>query len=84
MGAMALSRALLSLRGEARQVESTMSYWLFESPTVKRTPLPQLDRRAVRRDDERAIAIRVIGAVEPTPFQRDLSDTHHKRLADVN
>ncbi len=24
-----------------------------------------------------------IEAVEPTPFQRDLSDTHHKRLADV-
>ena len=24
-----------------------------------------------------------IDAVEPTPFQRDLSDTHHKRLADV-
>ena len=22
-------------------------------------------------------------AIEPTPFQRDLSDTHHKRLADV-
>jgi len=24
-----------------------------------------------------------ISAVEPTPFQRDLSDTHHRRLADV-
>jgi ParB family chromosome partitioning protein len=24
-----------------------------------------------------------IGAVEPTPFQRDLSDTHHRKLADV-
>ena len=24
-----------------------------------------------------------VDAVEPTPFQRDLSDTHHKRLADV-
>lgn len=24
-----------------------------------------------------------IDSVEPTPFQRDLSDTHHKRLADV-
>jgi ParB family transcriptional regulator, chromosome partitioning protein len=24
-----------------------------------------------------------IDAVEPTPFQRDLSDAHHKRLADV-
>lgn len=24
-----------------------------------------------------------IDAIEPTPFQRDLSDTHHKRLADV-
>lgn len=24
-----------------------------------------------------------IGSVEPTPFQRDLSDAHHKRLADV-
>jgi ParB family chromosome partitioning protein len=24
-----------------------------------------------------------IDAVEPTPFQRDLSDTHHKRLAEV-
>jgi ParB family chromosome partitioning protein len=29
------------------------------------------------------IAVLPIGAVEPTPFQRDLSDTHHKRLADV-
>src|SRR5438552_10388526 len=24
-----------------------------------------------------------IDAIEPTPFQRDLSDAHHKRLADV-
>jgi ParB family transcriptional regulator, chromosome partitioning protein len=30
-----------------------------------------------------AIAILPIGSVEPTPFQRDLSDAHHKRLADV-
>ena len=29
------------------------------------------------------LSILPIGAVEPTPFQRDLSDTHHKRLADV-
>jgi ParB family chromosome partitioning protein len=29
------------------------------------------------------IAILPIDAVEPTPFQRDLSDAHHKRLADV-
>jgi ParB family chromosome partitioning protein len=29
------------------------------------------------------LAILPIDAVEPTPFQRDLSDTHHKRLADV-
>src|SRR5579884_1852175 len=29
------------------------------------------------------LAILPIGAVEPTPFQRDLSDAHHKRLADV-
>jgi ParB family chromosome partitioning protein len=28
-------------------------------------------------------AILPIDAVEPTPFQRDLSDAHHKRLADV-
>jgi ParB family chromosome partitioning protein len=28
-------------------------------------------------------AVLPIGRVEPTPFQRDLSDTHHKRLADV-
>jgi ParB family chromosome partitioning protein len=28
-------------------------------------------------------AILPIEAVEPTPFQRDLSDAHHKRLADV-
>jgi ParB family chromosome partitioning protein len=28
-------------------------------------------------------AILPVDAVEPTPFQRDLSDTHHKRLADV-
>src|SRR5690348_12779082 len=26
-------------------------------------------------------AILPIGTIEPTPFQRDLSDTHHKRLA---
>jgi len=29
------------------------------------------------------LAILPIDRVEPTPFQRDLSDTHHKRLADV-
>src|SRR5215831_5025543 len=29
------------------------------------------------------IAILPIESVEPTPFQRDISDTHHKRLADV-
>ncbi len=29
------------------------------------------------------LAIVPINAVEPTPFQRDLSDAHHKRLADV-
>ena len=29
------------------------------------------------------LSIVPIGTVEPTPFQRDLSDTHHKRLADV-
>jgi ParB family chromosome partitioning protein len=29
------------------------------------------------------LAMLPIGDVEPTPFQRDLSDTHHKRLADV-
>jgi ParB family chromosome partitioning protein len=29
------------------------------------------------------LAVLPIGAVEPTPFQRDVSDAHHKRLADV-
>jgi ParB family chromosome partitioning protein len=29
------------------------------------------------------LSVLPIDAVEPTPFQRDLSDTHHKRLADV-
>jgi ParB family chromosome partitioning protein len=29
------------------------------------------------------LAVLPIGKVEPTPFQRDLSDTHMKRLADV-
>lgn len=29
------------------------------------------------------ISILPIDAIEPTPFQRDLSDVHHKRLADV-
>jgi ParB family chromosome partitioning protein len=29
------------------------------------------------------VAVLPIDAVQPTPFQRDLSDTHHKRLADV-
>src|SRR5262250_652 len=29
------------------------------------------------------LAILPINAVEPTPFQRDLSDAHHRRLADV-
>src|SRR5215469_6936957 len=29
------------------------------------------------------LAVIPIAAIEPTPFQRDLSDTHHKRLADV-
>jgi ParB family transcriptional regulator, chromosome partitioning protein len=30
-----------------------------------------------------SLSILPIDAVEPTPFQRDLSDAHHKRLADV-
>ena len=29
------------------------------------------------------LAVLPIDVVEPTPFQRDLSDTHHKRLAEV-
>jgi len=29
------------------------------------------------------IAVLPVNTVEPTPFQRDLSDAHHKRLADV-
>jgi ParB family transcriptional regulator, chromosome partitioning protein len=29
------------------------------------------------------LAVLPVEAVEPTPFQRDLSDMHHKRLADV-
>jgi ParB family chromosome partitioning protein len=29
------------------------------------------------------VSILPIEAIEPTPFQRDLSDAHHKRLADV-
>jgi ParB family transcriptional regulator, chromosome partitioning protein len=29
------------------------------------------------------LSILPIDAVEPTPFQRDLSDAHHKRLANV-
>lgn len=29
------------------------------------------------------LAVLPIDAIEPTPFQRDLSDAHHKRLADV-
>src|SRR5215510_4844567 len=29
------------------------------------------------------LSILPVDAVEPTPFQRDLSDAHHKRLADV-
>jgi len=29
------------------------------------------------------LAVLPTAAIEPTPFQRDLSDTHHKRLADV-
>src|SRR5262249_31932423 len=29
------------------------------------------------------LSILPINTVEPTPFQRDLSDTHHKKLADV-
>ncbi len=30
-----------------------------------------------------ALAVLPIDKIEPTPFQRDLSETHHKRLADV-
>ena len=33
--------------------------------------------------EPQVFAVLPIGTVEPTPFQRDLSDTHHKRLADV-
>jgi len=30
-----------------------------------------------------ALAVLPIGSIEPTPFQRDLSEAHHKRLAEV-
>src|SRR5580704_16911017 len=30
-----------------------------------------------------ALAVLPIGTIEPPPFQRDLSETHHKRLAEV-
>jgi ParB family chromosome partitioning protein len=30
-----------------------------------------------------SLAVLPIDSIEPTPFQRDLSDTHHKRLAEV-
>jgi ParB family chromosome partitioning protein len=30
-----------------------------------------------------ALAVLPIDKIEPTPFQRDLSDTHHKRLSEV-
>jgi ParB family chromosome partitioning protein len=33
--------------------------------------------------EPQVFAVLPINKVEPTPFQRDLSDTHHKRLADV-
>jgi ParB family chromosome partitioning protein len=33
--------------------------------------------------EPQVFAVLPIDKVEPTPFQRDLSDTHHKRLADV-
>jgi ParB family chromosome partitioning protein len=33
--------------------------------------------------EPQVFAVLPIGKVEPTPFQRDLSETHHKRLADV-
>ena len=29
------------------------------------------------------LAVLPIAAIEPTPFQRDLSDAHHKRLAAI-
>src|SRR5262249_18423982 len=29
------------------------------------------------------VSILPLDKIDPTPFQRDLSDTHHKRLADV-
>ena len=29
------------------------------------------------------LAVLPLDQIEPTPFQRDVSDTHHKRLADV-
>ncbi len=33
--------------------------------------------------EPQVFAVLPIGSVEPTPFQRDLSEAHHKRLADV-
>ena len=40
-------------------------------------------RNAALAGHQVLLCVLPIDAVEPTPFQRDLSDAHHKRLADV-
>ena len=41
------------------------------------------DVQGAARRTSALLSILPIDAIEPTPFQRDLSDAHHKRLADV-
>ena len=50
-------------------------------PSLARRASPQ--RNAALAGHPVLLCVLPIDAVEPTPFQRDLSDAHHKRLADV-
>ena len=55
--------------------------WRRQSPKLAAALLDRTrSRLAVIRY---CLSVLPIDVVEPTPFQRDLSDAHHKRLADV-
>jgi len=73
-GLMPAEARLDVLAGEAAQVRERVEAVGGEVVGTYRDPLGE---------QPLLIAVLPLGAVERTPFQRDVSDMHHKRLADV-
>lgn len=73
-GAEAAESLLRELTGEALAARAAVEH---SGGTVVGQYLDPLGRLPL------LLAVLPIASVEPTPFQRDVSDAHHKRLADV-